>query len=646
MGIDLTSILVTNLIGLMLLLLTVAGSRWRLQEHTRQAACLRCIAALILVSCLVDPLVFWADGTEGILNYTIVFAGNTWLYLANLILGPCWIVFVSHYLGQHIHKALIIVLGVFSFVSFMLIACNAFAPVLFSVDSLSVYHRGPAYWVAAATVAVCLLCTLIPYYKARKASASRHVFPMWALFAPVIIGTVVQSVSYGVSLVWPSISVSFAGVMLCLQDDLLNRDNLTSLYNRSTFWASARKMIDSQPQASYTLLISDIQNFKGINERYGVAAGDKLLRYVGEHLQAMNSKESLFARYSGDQFVGIIRMPGGADQTQEYIEQSEQAMLAAMDELYKNAPVPEFHADFGMYVDVDKSLPVATMCDYALMAVRDVKLRYDRSIGYYDDSMGEQLRRAEIIIDQKESALEQGQFEVYYQPKHSAQTGQVVGAEALVRWNHPEYGLMSPGEFLPLFEANGFITHVDYYVWETVCRDIATWIDGGHKAIPASVNTSRRDYFYDNSAAYVRRAVENCGVDLSLLHVEVTESAYVDCADELAERVREIQKLGIKIELDDFGSGYSSLGNLARMPLDIIKLDMAFMREFDAQRDVVQAAINLGHDLGLQVVAEGVETAEQLEALRTMGCDIIQGYYYSPPLCRDDFEAYLIAQGL
>ena len=646
MGVNLTSVLVTNMMSLALLIVTVVGTRWRLQTRSRQATCLRVIAVLILISNVVDPLVFWADGKAGVVYYAIVFAGNTWLYLANLILGPCWVIFVCSYLHQHISRMLVIALAVLNTVGFGLIICNAFAPVLFSVDSNSVYTRGPAYWAAAASVAIYFLCTIVPCLQERHNKMTAQTFPLWALFLPVILGTAAQSIVYGVSLVWPSICVSFAGVMLCLQDDMLSRDNLSGLYNRSTFQILARKMIDEHPEYTYAVVVSDIQNFKGINERYGIATGDKLLRYMGEYLHAQNDADSLYARYSSDQFVGIVHVPASVVNKHGLNAEAEQVMLQAMEAVYKDAPVPEFRVKFGVYADVDKTLSVGAMCDRARMALQEIKGQYDVAMGYYTDAMGEHLARVQTVSDQMEAALEQGQFKVYYQPKHSAQTREVVGAEALVRWVHPEYGLMAPNEFLNEFELNGFISKVDLHVWQTVCSDLATWIQTGHKAIPVSVNTSRKDYFAEDMLSNMLKGIENCGLDVSLLHVEVTESAYVDHPEALALCLSEIQREGLKVELDDFGSGYSSLGYLSRMPLDYVKLDMAFMREFEQQRTVVQTFIALSHELGLQVVAEGVETAEQLEALRAMGCDIIQGYYYSKPLPRADFEAYLISQGL
>ena len=234
------------------------------------------------------------------------------------------------------------------------------------------------------------------------------------------------------------------------------------------------------------------------------------------------------------------------------------------------------------------------------------------------------------------------QFQVYYQPKHDCVTGKVIGAEALIRWNHPEYGFMSPGQFIPLFERNGFITKIDSYVIRKVCEDLREWKEKRLKAVPVSINASRRDFFEKGWIDEQLEIIKSKSIEPGLLHIEVTESLYVENAEVIIEQVKKIQSFGHLIEMDDFGSGYSSLGMLAEFPLDVVKLDISFVRRIDINEVVIEAIINLAHKMGFEVVAEGVETEKQYEILKRLGCDCIQGFYFSKPLNRDDFEKYAL----
>ena len=412
-------------------------------------------------------------------------------------------------------------------------------------------------------------------------------------------------------------------------------DDLTGLYTRQAFYHFAEDMIREQPQAQYTLIISDIEEFKMINSRYGEEIGDALLRYVGKSLAAMNSKDILFARYGGDQFVGLLRHSGGTDM------ENEAPILGGMAMMKKYAPVENFEVKFGIYDEVDHELPISMMCDRALMAVRSIKHQYGRTLAKYNQRMQQQYLKEQQILECMEQALSEKQFQVYYQPKHSAQTEELIGAEALVRWIHPTYGFMSPGDFIPLFEKNGFISKLDHYVWEKVCEDLTKWKRLGLPVVSVSVNASRRDLLQPDFLKKIREPAERFGVDPRLVHMEITESVYMEDAELLAPIVREVQKLGIRIELDDFGAGFSSLGILSKLPIDVIKLDISFVRSLEQQEVVVESVIRMAHRLGFDVTAEGVETDDQLELLRKMNCDCIQGYYYSKPLPESGFKEYL-----
>lgn len=281
------------------------------------------------------------------------------------------------------------------------------------------------------------------------------------------------------------------------------------------------------------------------------------------------------------------------------------------------------------------------MCDRALLAVDSIKGQYNRYFAVYDDALRGKLLREQAITEAMETALDEGQFVVYLQPKYNLHDDRLAGAEALVRWNHPAWGFLSPGEFIPLFEKNVFITQLDQYVWEQVCALMKTWNEKGYPALPVSVNVSRSDIYQSDLAQTLLKIVHKYGLEPKQLHLELTESAYTENPNQIVGTVDHLRKLGFIIEMDDFGSGYSSLNMLNRMKLDVLKLDMKFIQSETAkpmEQGILRFVVGLGHWLNLSVVAEGVETREQLERLREVGCDYAQGYFFSKPMLSGEFE--------
>lgn len=302
----------------------------------------------------------------------------------------------------------------------------------------------------------------------------------------------------------------------------------------------------------------------------------------------------------------------------------------------------------GVFEILDRTMPVDSMCDRAMIATNQVKGQYMRDIAFYDDSLRRQLLLEQHIADDMKQALEERQFEVYFQPKYDIFSETLSGAEALVRWIHPQNGFMSPAEFIPVFERNGFITEVDMYVWDKTCELIRRWLDEYDCYVPISVNVSRKDIYKPNLPQILIDTVHQHGLEPRHLHLEITESAYVENSNQLLQIVAELKKAGFYIEMDDFGSGYSSLNMLAAMPIDMLKLDMNFVKncsEENNSRGILNFVIGLAKWMNLYVVAEGVETREQLEMLRGMECNLAQGYYFSKPLPADEFASLLCASG-
>lgn len=309
-----------------------------------------------------------------------------------------------------------------------------------------------------------------------------------------------------------------------------------------------------------------------------------------------------------------------------------------------SALVKNLSVKLGVYEVVDKSIPVEQMCDRAIWVVDTIRGIYNQHLAVYDDTLRNKILREQAITDAMEEALEKEQFTVYFQPKFRLQDGKMVGAEALVRWIHPDWGFMSPGEFIPLFEKNGFISHLDEHVWEHTCAKLAEWKEKGYSLIPISVNVSRVDVYYAKLVKTFCDLIDKYKIDPKYLHLEITESAYTENPDQIIKTVDELRELGFVIEMDDFGSGYSSLNMFSQMSIDILKIDMAFIRSElskPEERSILSDIINMAHRMELKVVAEGVETDEQKNRLQTMVCDYAQGYLYAKPMPADEFEGWM-----
>ena len=413
--------------------------------------------------------------------------------------------------------------------------------------------------------------------------------------------------------------------------DELERDELTGLLTRKAFLLKVEDFISHNREKNMAIIAFDFDNFKSSNSLYGVEKCNEFLAYSArEMMKAM--PEGISGRYGGDQYI-------------LFYEVNEQVNIERLNRIVKeildNAPIPHQIVKMGIYAPVDSELPLIISCDRAFFSISSIKGKYGKDIAFFEDSLQNQLLNEQRITETMERALEECQFQVFYQPKHETISGHIAGAEALVRWNHPEYGFMAPSDFIPLFERNGFITKLDCFVLEQVCKDIKRWEQDGLPLVPISVNVSRRDFMEVGCIERQYQIIDEYKVDHSLLHMEVTESLYSDNTELIITQVKKTQDMGFSIEMDDFGSGYSSLGSLSSFPLNILKLDISFVRNIKKNEIVIENIIKMAHRMGLLTIAEGAETLEQYKILKTLGCDYIQGYYFSKPLPCREFESYL-----
>ncbi|MCR4900442.1 MAG: EAL domain-containing protein [Treponema sp.] len=412
----------------------------------------------------------------------------------------------------------------------------------------------------------------------------------------------------------------------------LERDELTGLYTRQAFLHKAEKTRNENPNKKFCVMAFDFDNFKSSNTLYGEEKCNEFLSYTAQQLKRVLPK-GIVGRYGGDQYVLFFAYDGEKVDVQR-VEALTQSILSA-------APIPHQVVKIGVNAPISKTNPMLICCDRAFLAIREIKGIYGKNIAFYENKLQKQLLDDKRIIESMEQSLEKGDFKVFYQPKHETITGKLVGAEALVRWEHNEYGFMSPAQFIPLFEKNGFITKLDFYVLEQVCKDLQRWEKLGILLVPISVNVSRHDFLEPGLLTKQLEIIDRYNISHSLLHMEVTESLYSENTEVIISQVKKIQEMGFMIEMDDFGSGYSSLGLLSSFPLNILKLDISFVRNLKTNEVVIENIIKMAHKLGLLTVAEGAETDEQVTTLKTLGCDFIQGYYYSKPLSLAAFEEYL-----
>ena len=409
-------------------------------------------------------------------------------------------------------------------------------------------------------------------------------------------------------------------------------DSLTGLYSKEFFYLNAEAAFRADPEGRFDMLCSDIEDFRAMNERYGAAWCDRFLRFFAQRMMTELPGVMLGGRIGADVFAFLLRHQEGREWT---------ACLAPeRDELEKRRA----NINHGIYAEADTELSASAICDRATLALNQIKRKFNVNVARYDDELRKSQLRKHQIVENMQDSLEKHEFLVYYQPKHDLHSDKTGGAEALVRWIHPEMGFISPGQFIPLFEQNGFITKLDFYIWEEVCRELQKCAREGLPLVPVSINVSRMDFETPDLCGEITRLADRYGVDHSMLHIELTESIASDDPDQIARTLQALHENGFRIELDDFGSGYSSLASLNTLTLDVLKIDMSLIRQAASTGDysILRFATLLADGMRLKTVVEGVETADQVAALKVLGCDYIQGYYYSKPLPAKDFEEYLI----
>lgn len=414
------------------------------------------------------------------------------------------------------------------------------------------------------------------------------------------------------------------------------RDSLTGIYNRKGFYHETEKLIKSNTDKNYCIVYWNVKRFKIINELFGRKAGDTILKRMARMIEEpFEGKEGTYGRLERDNFVLCFETKLINDES--FVRQGVITYVSEGTEYH-------FASSYGLYMIEDREMDVASMVDKSRIAMEAVKDNYMKPYAYYDNSMRESIVMEQILMSDCERAIKENQFEVYYQPVCNSSDGTIISAEALVRWVHPERGMISPGIFIPTFEKNGFISILDRHVWDKVCRMLKRRITQEKEIVPISMNVSRVDFYNQSLCEDIIEIVGRHGIKPEMIRLEITESAYSINPNSVLDAVKKLRDYGFTILIDDFGSGYSSLNTLKDLPVDILKIDMKFMDDLEnggKSAIILESIIRMTKWMNLPTIAEGVETIEELNFLRNVECDYIQGYYFYKPVRETEFEQLL-----
>lgn len=411
-----------------------------------------------------------------------------------------------------------------------------------------------------------------------------------------------------------------------------NHDYLTGLYNREYFYKQVERCLNAHPKERYLMICSDVRNFKMINDVFGTQAADQLLVNIADALRRQTISGEIYGRLVNDRFALLMKKRDYREM--KFTEQTAEVMRITNEISY---PLKVY---LGVYEIDDISLPVAVMCDRALLALGTIKGDYQKQVAYYDAGLRYRLLQEQELSAQLDRAISEGQIELYIQPQITADH-RCLGGEALVRWNHPQRGLLMPGSFVPAFERNGLIVRLDRHVWELACRQLSKWKEEGYTDRYLSVNISPKDFFFVDVYKEFVTLTKRYGIEPANLKLEITESAMMHDLPKQLVLIAKLREAGFVVEMDDFGSGYSSLNMLKDIRVDVLKIDMEFLRQSeneDRSRTILKMIISLAKELGMPVITEGVETKEHVDFLTEIGCDMFQGYFFARPMRICDYE--------
>lgn len=422
-------------------------------------------------------------------------------------------------------------------------------------------------------------------------------------------------------------------------EEIIFKDSLTKFSNWNKFEIDAKKILAISQNASYAIVNFDINKFKVINDVHGIIIGNKILNHIANVINnQLDQNNEIFTRALADNFIMLIQFKTRDDivhRINNIIEQVNQLDYGIM-------------LSFGIYVIEDKSLDINLINARAKIAKDLTKGRHDIYYSFYTNNIDSIIKEKEIE-DKMEKALEDGEFKVYLQPKFNISENKIVGAEALVRWEKNNQ-IISPNDFIPIFEKNGFVTKIDMFVFEKTCQIINEWIESKISPVPISVNFARLDMYDINFIDQLNSTINKYKIPIKLIELEITETMISNFSDiqSFIDTIAQLKNFGFTLSIDDFGSGYSSLNLLSDIPVDTLKLDKKFLvnpKNIERNQTIIKNIIDMANNLNINVVVEGAENKSQIEFLKSVGCKTVQGYYYSKPLPVKEFEEKMLKGG-
>lgn len=418
-------------------------------------------------------------------------------------------------------------------------------------------------------------------------------------------------------------------------------DQLTGGKTKNRFFRDCEKTVKKIPPEKLAMVVLDIDKFKYINDRLGYDEGDRILARIHKTLCDCLDKDELFARTSEDKFACLIK-----NAPDNEIENRLHEIFTEFDR--RNSFFIKYPVNFsagvcrlgqcrGKYDAVDFTMAV----DRCKLAKKSIKNKHNSDVAFYDGKIREISLREKDFENAMPQALENREFECYLQPKYGTNSREIVGAEALIRWNSKEFGFVCPGDFIPLAEKNGFVVELDFFILEEVCKMLRRWIDNGKKPIVISVNQSRLHINDDDYIWRLREIVDKYEIPYEYIELELTESVFTEDADRMIAIMQKLHEIGFKLSIDDFGSGYSSLNLLKDIPADVLKIDREFFNgtvNSKKGRAVISSVVDMAKNLEMNVISEGVETQDQIDFLKEIDCNMVQGYYFSKPMKLREFD--------
>ena len=413
-------------------------------------------------------------------------------------------------------------------------------------------------------------------------------------------------------------------------------DALTGLYNKEFFYHYVEQYDQHHPDLPMDAVAIDVNRFHLTNELFGRMYGDEILCRISQCIQKNLKENGIACRREADKFLIYCA------HREDYEEMFDRLMEKVSDEGKGN----RIRLRMGVYPKVDKSMEVEHRFDCAKVAGDTIRNNFTKTVAYYDDALHEEELFRARLLDEIDEAIAEEQFQVYFQPKYDIRgdVPQLCSAEALIRWQHPRLGMISPGVFISLFEENGLIQKLDHYVWQEAAEQMRRWREKFGITLPVSVNVSRIDIYDPHMVERLLGLVRDNGIAPRDYLLEITESAYTQDSRQLTGVVEKLREAGFRVEMDDFGSGYSSLNMLSELPVDALKLDMRFIRNLRTNAknlQMMKLVVDIARFLQIPVIAEGVERAAHLRQLREIGCDMVQGYYFSKPVPAEEFEKFI-----